>query len=1040
MTTPLRLRQLLAAVDLTGPHGVGEALRLVEELCAAVDAGDLGEAPGPDARDGALRTLCALLEHPLPAYERALVTEFCVDELLRRHDERHAPEDLVTALHLRRRAAGSAGPEEACAAWFNLASLAMEAWDRTGREQHLAEAGTALAAAAGHAATGVERALVAGARGNLCSLLHQVRPDPARLREAIDAFTVTAACEDPAVAAKGQASLAAAHLDLHRASGDGGDHELVEAERLARQALDDPTTPPTTWRRELLVRVLRERCARDGDRARLDEAWQRISALLEEAGEDPQARAALVGTAASVAHLRYLTHHDRAVLAETIGLAEEALGVEDGAHRPDPQARAVLANEVCLLLTERFTLDGDRQDLDRAVDTARRSLDDRLPPGIGLGLRTNLAGALYRRYESYGEIGDLERGIALMRGVTSRASGAPDRADALTTLALFLDEKGRLTGDDDDFREALAHIDEAIALTPGPSSDRAGSLIDKATVIEDRAESRAARTGRAEPPLDDMIALLDEARRQAPEGSAVRARAAHLLGSRLARRAGLHELAAVPDATLSPSTLGAAEAADLRVAFERWNETLSLDEPFVTVETGQELGNAAFSLGEWGTAALGFRAALGAADELTDRRTLDADRRLARFPVQGVAAACALSELRAGSAREAVLRLEEGAATLSARSLGGRARPTGYDDVVAAAELLGGPLVYWAATLAGGFAVVVRPDGSTDAHELPEATSVRAESRLDALRTAFTRYRGPDERVLADWDSAVRDVLAWTWDAMVAPVADALGDAPTVGLVPVGRLASLPLAAAGAAPAGSLLSRTLPRLLPAARAVRPPTPWPEAPGVVVGVDPGEGGRRLPYAAAEAGLVADCYTRVRHVSVPRPEEPAARREGRRVLRARGTASGARPPGSAAEDWAEAFGGAEIAHVICHYDLDPERPFDSVLRFGDGVRVADLLRQRLPGAPHLVLSACDTGLGGIRLPDEALGLGTALLAAGARSAVAALWPLDDELAAGFMAAYHRRLATGTDPAEALAATQREAAAEGPAVVWPGLVHLG
>jgi CHAT domain-containing protein len=100
----------------------------------------------------------------------------------------------------------------------------------------------------------------------------------------------------------------------------------------------------------------------------------------------------------------------------------------------------------------------------------------------------------------------------------------------------------------------------------------------------------------------------------------------------------------------------------------------------------------------------------------------------------------------------------------------------------------------------------------------------------------------------------------------------------------------------------------------------------------------------------------------------------------------------------------------------------------------------LEQRLPGAPHLVLSACDTGLGGVRLPDEALGLGSALLAAGARSVVASLWPLDDELAAGFMGECHRRLAAGVAPAEALAAVQRDAAGEQPAVVWPGLVHMG
>ncbi|GAB2952844.1 CHAT domain-containing protein [Streptomyces heilongjiangensis] len=1127
--------RLLAAVDLSAPGGPGHALRLVEHLYTededdgegADEGADDGEEPdaaqsaSPDGRDDGLRVALALLDRDLPAADRALVTDFCSDALLERYLELRAERDLDEAVRVRRAQTELTDPDRACAAQVNLASLLMTSWEWTGREERLDEARTALTAAAGHATTSDERAVVAGARGNLHSCLYDLRRDVEDLRESIDAYMVTAASDDPSLAAKGQSSLAAMYLERFRTvGGDGGD--LVEAERLARAALADPTAPPSTWRYELLVCVLRERCAQDGDDSRLAEAWQLIAALLDAVGENPSARASLVGTAASVAHLRYLAHHDRAALDEAIDLTEEALGAQDHDPAPEPQARAILANEACLLLTERFTLDGVRRDVDRAVEVARRRLDDPLPRSIELGLRTNLAGALYRRYESYRQVGDLDRGIALMRWVTSRAPDAPEKADALNSLALLLDEKARLTGRDADFREALARLDEAIALTPNASSDRAGSLINKATVLMDRAASRPAEaTGRgagsvgaagrgevggpaeggtaggvaeggtgggpagrgtgagpagrgtgstksglpagsadpgvpagpADPGLpaagsvehgrllDELVALLDEAWRQAPEGSGVRARAAYLLGCRYAERAGLHAASASPspDVSRPEPSLTAAEAADLRSAFERWNEAVGLDEPFVTIEAGQQLGNASFALREWDAAALGYRAALGAADELTARRDLVVDRQLARFQVQGVAAAAALAELRAGAAREAVLRLEEGTATLLARSLGQRAHRARFDDVVEAAGTLDGPLVYWAATLAGGFAVVVRPDGRTVARELA-VTSAQVESRLTALRTAFARQVDKPDSVLEDWDGAVRDLLGWTWEAVVAPVADALDDFPTVGLVPVGRLASLPLAAAASSPATSLLFRTLPRLLPGSRAVRPRTPWPTAPGVVVGCDPGHGKRRLPYAEAEADLVAGCYTDVRRLSVPRADEPVPHEGGPRVLRARGTAHGPREAAPGVERWTEAFNGAEVAHVICHYDLDPDQPLDSVLRFGDGVRVADLLEQRLPGAPHLVLSACDTGLGGVRLPDEALGLGSALLAAGARSVVASLWPLDDELAAGFMGEYHRRLAAGVAPAEALAAVQRDAAGEQPAVVWPGLVHMG
>ncbi|MFJ1654461.1 helix-turn-helix domain-containing protein [Streptomyces sp. NPDC088337] len=50
VTTPLRLRRLLAAVDISRPDGPREALRLVEDLYHSGDLGDLGEPARPGRR------------------------------------------------------------------------------------------------------------------------------------------------------------------------------------------------------------------------------------------------------------------------------------------------------------------------------------------------------------------------------------------------------------------------------------------------------------------------------------------------------------------------------------------------------------------------------------------------------------------------------------------------------------------------------------------------------------------------------------------------------------------------------------------------------------------------------------------------------------------------------------------------------------------------------------------------------------------------------------------------------------------------------
>ena len=404
--------------------------------------------------------------------------------------------------------------------------------------------------------------------------------------------------------------------------------------------------------------------------------------------------------------------------------------------------------------------------------------------------------------------------------MSHRSRSAVEKATALHSLAMLLGDKAWMSGRQADFDEAIACLDEVIRLTSPSSAEQGRSLINQADLVSGRAlaaRGRPARDLAVAGPVGDgrvlgqLIGLLEDAWSASPPDSAVRAQAAYQLGCRYAERSGLYALTG--NARTPPRRLAEGEAADMFRAIELWQEAIALDEPFVTIEASQQLGTAAFALEQWDTAALGYRAALGAADALADRRTLAADQQLARFQVQGVAAAAALAALRAGSLRDAVLCLEQGTATVLARAAGRRPEPVRFDDIVAAAQCVDGPLVYWAATLAGGFALVVRPDGKITAGPVA-LTPTEVESRLAALRAAFGR-----QSALDSWASAVRDLLGWVWETAVRPVADQLDGFPAVGLVPVGRLASLPLAASGDRP---LLARTVPRLFPTApRSGRP---------------------------------------------------------------------------------------------------------------------------------------------------------------------------------------------------------------------------
>jgi len=72
----------------------------------------------------------------------------------------------------------------------------------------------------------------------------------------------------------------------------------------------------------------------------------------------------------------------------------------------------------------------------------------------------------------------------------------------------------------------------------------------------------------------------------------------------------------------------------------------------------------------------------------------------------------------------------------------------------------------------------------------------------------------------------------------------------------------------------------------------------------------------------------------------------------------------------------------------------------------VRVADVSLQTLT-AEVAVLSACETALG-TEVPGEGLvGMGSTMLARGARAVVASLWPVPDEIGARLMTEFYQHM---------------------------------
>ncbi len=118
----------------------------------------------------------------------------------------------------------------------------------------------------------------------------------------------------------------------------------------------------------------------------------------------------------------------------------------------------------------------------------------------------------------------------------------------------------------------------------------------------------------------------------------------------------------------------------------------------------------------------------------------------------------------------------------------------------------------------------------------------------------------------------------------------------------------------------------------------------------------------------------------------------------------------------------------AHFACHGLADLADPDRSGLLLANGERlmVRDLLvpaEMRFERLRLAVLSACQTGLPGMDLPDEVVGLPAGWLQAGAAGVVASLWPVSDAATVALMTKFYElHLLDGLEPGQALWLAQR------------------
>jgi len=351
-------------------------------------------------------------------------------------------------------------------------------------------------------------------------------------------------------------------------------------------------------------------------------------------------------------------------------------------------------------------------------------------------------------------------------------------------------------------------------------------------------------------------------------------------------------------------------------------------------------------------------------------------------------------------ARERVgLDLADAVAAIQALDGEFLASPT-FEDVAAAANRA--PVAYLVATEVGGLGLVVtrRPTGN-HAVEPVWLDGLTDQTLLNIVEDYMRAYDARGEDVRA-WRAALDRTGRLLWDLVMGPLLTTPAVGKRLTIVAGGLLGMLPLHSAWTEDLSSAggrryaLDAALLTYAPNARSVQAngSTDGDGAGSVVCVAGAGD----LAQAVAEAETVAHSF-------------PAGR-----VLRGNDASRDA---------VLAAMRVQPVIHFSCHGRATMDQPLASALILGDGTEltVEDVLRQPTIPTRLAVLSACETAVVGIALPDEAIGLPAAFIQAGAAGVIGSLWPVSDDSTRLLMQRFyqHWRL-EGMEPAEALRQAQR------------------
>lgn len=630
----------------------------------------------------------------------------------------------------------------------------------------------------------------------------------------------------------------------------------------------------------------------------------------------------------------------------------------------------------------RYSFTGDTALLDSAIEAYKTVTAWPDAPFDYALTHNNLAASLLDRYLAINAPVDLDAAIEASRVSVGPASGGhTERPRWLQTHANNLRVRFMHRGDVADRREAIAAYEEAIALAPaGTEPWRSVPANLGYLLMEDPADEERG------------IELLELGVARLLAG-AIRAdsiRACRNLAAAYARRENWPRASEVVLAGLD--TIEALQRTQLSMTAKKAWLVKEGDFHIFAAEIlirAQRIGDALVALERGRSRLLAEvlgrdRSALAELERAGDHRLVERFRVAAEQVRLLSAAAERGKDVRQAIPTDHAGLIETGNAALNAvihevREATGEwapSRPLTLNDISGASIHARAPLIYVVPLSAFGVAIIVRGEsGELQIRELPELTVARIDEIVEQYSAAYKEFITSHGKSAQTWMAVLDETVRWCWHACMRLVVEALDGAQDAVLIPMGRLGRLPLHAASGAD-GSALDAATWRYAPNARSLVHLGPAISDSLLTMSFAPKEA--PLRFTGLEVAAARRAFARHHHFEAHEATCAAILGHMRE---------------------------ATVLHFACHGSAATDDSRAGGLVLADGVlSLQELFDARIAPGTTAILSACETGMIGEKLPDEVVSIASGMLQAGASAVVSSLWAVPDVSTAILMSRFY------------------------------------